>query len=72
MLISVGLLHWRKKNLKGATQVLENSLNNYEDISSSIEELGIDSKELKDMIQATIFKIKKQKDYEEIYLPLYK
>ncbi|MGL4642537.1 MAG: DUF309 domain-containing protein, partial [Cetobacterium sp.] len=60
LLISVGLLHWRNKNFKGAVQVLENSLNNYEEVSFLIEELGIDSKELKDMIQDTISKIKKQ------------
>lgn len=72
LLISVGLLHWRNKNFKGSVQVLENSLNNYEEVSFLIEELGIDSKELKDMIQDTISKIKKQKDYEELYLPLYK
>lgn len=72
LLISVGLLHWRNKNFKGAVQVLENSLNNYEEVSFLIEDLGIDSKELKDMIQDTIFKIKKQKYYEELYLPLYK
>lgn len=72
LLISVGLYHWRNKNFKGAIQVLENSLNNYDEVSEDIEKINIDSKCLKQVVLNVIERLKSQKDYEEIYLPIYK
>ncbi|MGL5989968.1 DUF309 domain-containing protein [Cetobacterium sp.] len=71
LLISVGLLHWKNGNYKGAQTVLKNSLNNYDEISSDILKLKIDVISLKEIIQKTILEIEMQKDYKEIYLPLY-
>ncbi|MEG0235033.1 MAG: DUF309 domain-containing protein [Cetobacterium sp.] len=71
LLIAVGLYHWRNKNYKGAIQVLENSLNNYDEVSKDIEILNIDSKYLKQKILVTIESLKIKKEYEEIYLPIY-
>lgn len=71
LLIAVGLHHWKNKNLKGAIQVLENSLNNYDGISLELEKLNIDSKELKEIIYFLISELKNGKEYCEVYLPIY-
>ena len=71
LLIAVGLHHWRNKNRKGAIQVLENSLNNYENVSSELEKLNINSKELKEIIKFVLSELKMGKEYCEIYLPIY-
>ena len=66
LLISVGLYHWRNKNFRGAIQVLENSLNNYDEISTELEIINIDSKRLKEIILDVIENLKNKKDYEEV------
>lgn len=71
LLISVGLYHWRNKNFRGAIQVLENSLNNYDEISTELEIINIDSKRLKQIILDVIENLKNKKDYEEVYLPIF-
>ena len=71
LVIAVGLYHWRNKNYKGAIQVLENSLNNYDELSIDMEKMGIDSKCLKQRVLYVIESLKIKKSYEEIYLPIY-
>lgn len=71
LLIAVGLYHWRNKNYKGAIQVLENSLNNYDELSIDMEKIGIDSNCLKQRVLYVIESLKIKKSYEEIYLPIY-
>lgn len=71
LLIAVGLYHWRNKNFKGAIQVLENSLNNFDEVSTDMEKININSKLLKERVLEVINSLKNKKTYEEIYLPLY-
>lgn len=72
LLISVGALHWKKGNLKGALSVFENSLTHYKDLSDKIELLGINSTELMKIVENNIIEIKLNKNYKEFFLPLYK
>ncbi|MCQ8211327.1 DUF309 domain-containing protein [Cetobacterium somerae] len=71
LLIAVGLYHWKNKNIKGAIQVLENSLNNYDNVSLELEKLNIDSKELKKIIQLKLSELRNGKEYQDVYLPRY-
>lgn len=71
LLVAVALHHWRNKNFKGAIQVLENSLNNYDEISLELEKLNINSKELKVIILDVLEELKNGNEYKEIYLPKY-
>lgn len=70
LLISVGALHWKNKNFKGALKVLKNSLENYDDLKFEIEKIGVDSSKLKIIIEDSIGKISLEESYNEIYLPL--
>ncbi|WP_418963934.1 DUF309 domain-containing protein [Cetobacterium sp.] len=71
LLISVGLYHWRNKNFKGAIQVFENSLNNYDEVSMEMESIGIDSKLLKKIVLDIVDNLKNKQDYREVFLPIY-
>lgn len=71
LLISVGLYHWRNKNFKGAIQVFENSLNNYDEVSMEMESIGIDSKILKKIVLDIVDNLKNKQDYREVFLPIY-
>ncbi|WP_297596098.1 DUF309 domain-containing protein [uncultured Cetobacterium sp.] len=71
LLISVGVLHWRNKNFKGALSVLRNSLNDYEEMRGEIEKIGIDSYKLKNLVEELLIKISLNETYKEVYLPVF-
>lgn len=71
LLVAVGMHHWRNKNFRGAKSVLENSLKNYEKLSPNIETIGINSLELKYLVEKAIGDIELEKEFKDIDLPLY-
>lgn len=70
LLLSVGLLHWQRKNYNGALKVLGDSLNNYENVKSEINAIGIDAEKLEKSILENLEKIRLKEEYSEIYLPM--
>ncbi|SJZ71968.1 Predicted metal-dependent hydrolase [Cetobacterium ceti] len=68
--IAVGAYHWENKNITGATKVLQGVLAHYGEVEVALEEIGFDSKKLKEVVENEIDSIKENKEFKHFSLPI--
>lgn len=66
--IAVAMYHWRANNKNGAIKILKSTLVSYDSIG--LESLGINSKELKKIIEETYEKISNNENFIDIDIPI--
>jgi hypothetical protein len=68
--ISVALYHWRRGNFTGAERSLKNALNNLKNEKEALTDLALDYGRMIEQLRRLQQKVKKQKHYESINLPI--
>ncbi|MDA7027763.1 DUF309 domain-containing protein [Bacillus sp. CLL-7-23] len=68
--LAVALYHQRRNNFIGAKRLIANSLRILEEEKAAVESLGLDHKELINLLKQTDQKIAAHSPYESIMLPL--
>lgn len=66
---AVGLLHWKRGNVKGADLVLKSALKHLQRSGEELMPLGVDRRKFEDTIESTVEKIQCGEKYSQIEIP---
>ncbi|KHE72612.1 DUF309 domain-containing protein [Halobacillus sp. BBL2006] len=69
--LAVCMYHYRRKNFKGAKILIERCAKRYEDISKSLEALGLEKEEIFDRIGSIRDNLNNNQPYRSFLLPIY-
>lgn len=69
LLISVGMHHWSKNNISGATKVFQRALTNYKYLEDVGEKLKIDTLKLKNILEIKLTAVINEETFSPFIIP---